>query len=1051
MLEIRVLGSPQFSLSGQSVTALRAAKSQALLVYLALTKRPFSRTALGDLLWPNHGEKEMRVSLRQSIYLIHKAIPGALLAQRETVAISPEIAVTIDVVGFETAVSTGTVEGLETAVSRYQGDLMAGFYVEDAYPFEEWLLLERERLRTLAMQALHDLVTHFVRRRQANKGVRYARQLLRLEPWIEEGHRALMRLLAWQGQYSAALKQYATCRKLLADELGVDPAPETAALFNRIRQLRTARRPALPQDSFPLVGRANEKTALNQMLHEPLNAGASNGRLVTLTGPGGMGKTRLMLAVAQQQTNLFLDGVYWVDLAEVKTCDGLVSAVMTQLQLQMSSSVPPDKQLINYLRGKELLLLLDNFEQLITDRTSLSFISKLLQTAPDVVLMITSRVRLNLQQEQVYRLDSLPYPTTETPAEESITDYPAVALFAETARWGRPDWQLVGNRETETAVVRICQLVEGLPLGLKMAAALTQAQSCPAIVDALSHNLDWLASDMADLPPRQRSLRATFDYSLQLLPDRERDLFLQLSLFRGGFTREAVQAIVTTSDTGGKTTRQTAIPRLLARLVSHSLLNYRSDRYTIHAVVRQFAAEMREFATKERKTAVGDTTLSQRYAAYYLAFLAQRQASLQGESPQMAAAEIDDEIENVRHAWWLGLTQQQFDLVLEAVHAFSTYFQLNGRSYEAERLFNIAIQKVEPFAANDGTAARLLAWVLLEQGRFFIRLSEYKTAIGVVERAIAGAKQGQDEEAEGMAYILWGEALWRQGEYAAAEAKLNRALSIANRHALTLLFGWGNHHLGIICDIQANYAKAVEHLEIACDAWNSLQYPQALGVSLNSMGLVAYHQGNFAHAKQAMEEALTISQRLGNRQFEPHLLNNLSIMATDQGDYASAKRYLQQALQLANISGDLYLEGNVHLNLGVNAQHAHDLESATTYLERSLQIVESIGDFDSIARAKLSLAEVLSEQSVPKRAEILFNQSLEIARQIGARFTECRNLIGLALLLENTNREQAIEYAYEALPLVKALQHPSLVEPAQKVNALLEIDETKLQQKKPAS
>jgi DNA-binding SARP family transcriptional activator/predicted ATPase len=1014
MFELRVLGSPQFILSGQSVAELRSVKSQAILCYLALNQRPFSRTALGDLLWPDKSEQEARVNLRQAIHHLQKAIPGVLDAQREAVSLAPDFSVTIDVAQFETAVSAGTINDLETAVALYHGDLMAGFHLEDAYPFEAWLLLERERLRNLAVQALHDLTTYFAARRQTEKGIGYARQLLRLEPWLEEGHRALMRLLAWQGQYSVALKQYATCRKLLAEELGVEPAPETAVLFDRIQQLRTASHPPLPQESFPLIGRKDDQATLNQMLHEP------NGRLLTLLGPGGMGKTRLMLAVAQQQANLFLDGVYWVDLAEVETGEGLITAVMQRLGLVMNSATPPQTQLLNYLRHKELLLLLDNFEQLTSDSSSLSFISNLLRTAPDVVLMVTSRVRLNLQSEQVYWLDHLPYPTAKEPLNK-VADYPAVALFAETARWARHDWTLAGNREEETAVVRICQLVEGLPLGLKMTAALTQGQSCAAIAQAVAANINLLASNMADLPPRQRSLRATFDYSLQLLLATERDLFLRLSIFRGGFTREAVQHVVNTN------------PHLLTRLVSHSLLNYEGDRYSIHAVVRQFAAEQRRATTSD------DSALARRYAAYYLTFLAERQAALQGESPQMATAEIGDELDNVQQAWRRGLAERQFGLVLGGVHALSTFFQLNGRSPEAESLFSLAAQQVNPVAEADETAARLLAWVLVEQGRFLIRLSQYGEAVAVVEQAIGWAERSGDEEAEAMAHVLWGEALWRQGEYGAAAAKLTHALAIAKRNEFTLIAGWCHHHFGVIGDIQANYSEAIEHLELACVAWNDLRYLQALSVSLNSMGLVTYHQGNFVHAKQAMEEALAICQRLGNRQFEPHLLNNLSIIATDQGNYAGAKQYLQQALQAANISGDLYLEGNVYLNLGVNAQHAHSLESAASYLERGLQIVESIGDHDSIARTKLSLAEVTSEQGLLSRAEILFNQSLVIARQIGSRFTECRSLIGLALLLENSNRERAIEYAFEAMPLVKMIQHPPLTERAQKVNNLLSI------------
>lgn len=237
MLKLKLLGSPQLLLNDRPVTGLSAPKHQALLFYLALSRRPQSRLALAGLLWPEKRDAEALANLRQAVYHLRNALPNYLVINRLTLAINRAQPCQIDVVFFEKAFSAThpIPEHQAAAVDHYTGEFLAGFYVEEAPPFEEWAVIMRERLHHLAITALHGLVTHFVEHQEPEPGLRYTNQLLALEPWLEEAHCQKMRLLAWDGQRQAALEQYAQCRQILAEELGVEPAAETVALYEQIR------------------------------------------------------------------------------------------------------------------------------------------------------------------------------------------------------------------------------------------------------------------------------------------------------------------------------------------------------------------------------------------------------------------------------------------------------------------------------------------------------------------------------------------------------------------------------------------------------------------------------------------------------------------------------------------------------------------------------------------------------------------------------------------------------------------------------------------------
>jgi len=374
-------------------------------------------------------------------------------------------------------------------------------------------------------------------------------------------------------------------------------------------------------------------------------------------------------------------------------------------------------------------------------------------------------------------------------------------------------------------------------------------------------------------------------------------------------------------------------------------------------------------------------------------------------------------------------------LLAAALTSLSIYYQLRGLAHEAEATMQATLRAATAWGT-DGIPLATRAGV--ERARFQIRLGRYRPALETVETALRHAQKCGDRWAEGMGHVLWGEALWRLGEYAAAQTRLTHALTVARAIDSTLLVGWCHHHLGVIDDIQSRYAAAHDHLDQACAAWQSLENMQLLSNSLNSIGLVCYHQGNWPAAQQAMEQALTLCNQLDNRHLQALLLNNLSMIATEQGDYLSAHHYLQLGLTLAHTNGDLAAQGSVYTNLGKNYHLLGKTELAVESLEEGVQISESIGNRTLIATAQFYLAEI-SRNADPKRAESLYRQALGIARQHNLQHIECEVLISMAEFLSKYNESEASQSSAQAMTLAATLQNQNFLERATAINHYLSV------------
>ena len=543
-LSIYLLGPFQVRLKEQFVTSsLRTEKERLLLAYLAMERqRSHTREALAELLWPERPEGVARTNLRQALLGVRRTIGDRvatspfLQLSEGAIQFNPPYPYWIDTGAFLAcfqAVQTHNHASVETceacmnyyqeAVSLYRGEFFADFTSFDNPPLNEWVIFQREQFFRYLMTALQNLTNFYQSRSDFDSAYSFARQQVKLAPVEETAHRQLMSLLAASGRRSAALEQYQTCRQILWEELGVEPSRETEQIYERIKQglpLEATPTASLTRAVSHLTTFIGREAELDSMVDCALN---QHCRLLTVVGVAGVGKSRLALQVANKTTKAFPDGSWFMDVSSASSTAQLVEIIARHTGCQLTSNAPEQQQLANFLHSMETLLILDGFDKLVDES---DFLMHLLNHAPDLKILITSRQRLDYQAACLFDLRGLPYP--ETKDDPNALEYAAVQLFTTRAQRSRAGF--VFSPENIDHVVEICQFTDGNPLALELAASRLREFSTKQIATSLRHDLKLLQTSLRDLPEVHRSMTTALDQSWKVLTPQEQDSLRRLSL-----------------------------------------------------------------------------------------------------------------------------------------------------------------------------------------------------------------------------------------------------------------------------------------------------------------------------------------------------------------------------------------------------------------------------------------------------------------------------------------------------------------------------------------
>jgi predicted ATPase/transcriptional regulator with XRE-family HTH domain len=624
----------------------------------------------------------------------------------------------------------------------------------------------------------------------------------------------------------------------------------------------------LPTSPTPFIGREQELAGLARLLCD------GECRLLTVMGSGGIGKTRLAIEAASRHQELFPDGAWFVSLAALDAPALLVPAVADALGFAFQGQIEPRTQLLNYLRGKRALLVLDNVEHLLD---GVGLFGEMLERAPGVKLLVTSRERLNLQGEWVFEIQGLPVPPSHE--VERAEEYSAVALFVQSARRAQAGFGVGG--EERSSVVRICEMVDGMPLGIELAAAWVPVLSCREIAQEIERSLDFLATTMRDVPERQRSLRAAFDHSWGLLAADERRVLCRLAIFQGGFEREAAEQVA------GAT-----LPGLLA-LASKSLVRREENgRYDLHEVVRQYA--LSHLVEDPEHEATCD-----RHCECYLALLRDREMALKSAAQREALRELTDEIDNVRAAWAWAVKREKFVLLGQAMRCFGWFYEMRGWFREGIEQVDLVIEALRPRSEDEGRQ-RVLGQALAQQGLLFFRQGKHDGAQSLFEESLSILRPIGDPALLVDPLIFYGIIMFLWGEIERAQALLDEGLARARAAGDQWFAAYAIYNQGYIASLLGRYTEGYEQMQAGLAMWRALGDPRYTALGLNFMSPTAIKLGHYEEAQAFLQESLTLCTQVGDRWGMGTAYRHLGLLALAQGDIAEAQSLIHKSLNLFN-------------------------------------------------------------------------------------------------------------------------------------------------------
>jgi DNA-binding SARP family transcriptional activator/predicted ATPase len=978
-LKLILLGTPRIELDGEPVATERR-KAVALLAYLAVTAVPHSRESLAAMFWPESDQSSAYAYLRRTLWEINQMLNDSWLhIDREIAALPLTENVWLDTDVFKKLANSQERADLTEAVALYRGEFMAGFTLRDAPDFDNWQLMERESWQREMGRCLQQLVDLCAQDQDWETAVIHAHHWLALDPLNEVAHRRLMRVYAKSGQRAAALAQYEKCETVLEEELGVSPEPATVALWQAIKAgdisgqveesapapVSKRQVPAshnLPEQPMPFVGRIQELDEIEQMLALPET------RLLTFVGQGGSGKTRLAIETARRCLNqdmpLFSDGIYFVPLGWLDSPDSVLSTVAYTLNFNFfnDESVDSLTQLLGYLSSKKMLLVLDNYEHLLGE-AGLDLPVAILAQAPGVKMLTTSRVRLNVRGEQIYQVAGMRLPDVESDVTwddpKVANEFSAVRLFCQQAQRIQPDFSLTAENVTD--VVRICQFVNGLPLGIELAVAWLPLLSPAEIAAEIKRNLDFLTTEQRDVPQRQRSLRAVFESSWNLLSPEEQNVYQKLSIFRGSFSREAAQDVAGAS-----------LHDLMALFNKSLVWREGNGRFQLHELLRQYAAE--------RLHANGDlyAPVIARFSQYFLEFLRTQTEIMKGPAQKTAFDAVEMEEENVKLAWLWAVERGEYQLARSVMNGLLIFYMARSLYKDLNVLLKAGLDTVETAVAagqNDRetrlmrvTIMAYLGWTAVDE------FSKYAPN-HLAEQAMPLVQELEAQAELGLGYVMltsiytW--TVDREVGLQYFRDSIQMIRDSGDRHTLAMALSV----LGGTLTSLTHWEEARELLAEAIEINRQLRNRFMLAISLQTLGYAEGISRNYERAFQIYEECQQIYLELNVLRGAASICFDMGEVSSAMGQYRQGMDWLVSARDLYEKCGDRHRVADTYSWQSIMAMRLGDLETAVTLRQKALQAYQQIQDRSGEAWSFWEWGEIYRAQERFDDARHMYEQS----------------------------------------------------------------------------
>ncbi len=900
-LKIFSLGTPRLELDDQAITLPRK-KALALLIYLALATEPVSRERLATLLWDEHTATP-RNNLRRVLFTLRKHLGKEWIEEEGQFLRLMAESWWADIIVFDTLAHPTSrllptqlqnealpIAQWKQAVELYRDQFMDGFYIR-ASDFEAWQMSQQRQWEQRLVVVLHNLTQALLLAQNYSQAMPYARRWVELDATDESAHRALMSAYWHTDQRVQALKQYDAYQKVMRD-YGLSPSPTLTAYYKQLRHQgaivdevatradsrsltsRNAHAPAWPSYVNTFWGRQEDSVNILQHLQ------TSHCRLLTILGPGGIGKTRLAVHLARQNLGMFPGGTFFVDLSKITPQADVLEAIYEAIAAQRHvtgsflDGANIEQAFQRVIGTRPTLVILDNFEHLATQAEKLSY---LLHWFPDLRLLVTSRHRLNLIEEWIYSLQGLPYPEDNV-ALTKAADFPAVQLFVQRARQNAPNFSL--DEDNLPHVLRICKYTEGMPLALEMAATWVQQFPCRIIADELAQRQDILQVQAQNIPERHRSWQVSCDYSWSLLSEEMRDVLCALAIFKNGFHYQAAEAI------------SNANLAILNALVGRSWLFTEPDgRYRLHPLTRQYLlTKLKEHPQRH--------VLAARHAHYYADVMSRIALRFTGQDQNVALKEAKREIENVQAAWFWAAQNEGFEVLDMLCDPLFMYYKMNNFFRTGRQHFEYVMLQIELSNRPNRVAS---------YNRLRNRFAWFEYILG--DQVVSADT-------------------WLKG--------IRTAEAWDDKREATFC----EYNLGMLLRIRGDLPQAVAHLSRSLALYRDLQDTHGIANAQMQLGYVYRDSDDGAKAEEHFRDALHVFEQLGDTYNIALSYANLSPYITAAGDEIKARSMLQQALNMATSMENQHLRAFI---LGQVAQLQPPSEAIKTYHQMVL-VFESLGD-----------------------------------------------------------------------------------------------------------